>query len=261
MVQPVLEGTKTQTRRIIKPFGKYLIKEEMWHDESRGDNIEPLMIDKSGPFKDARCSIIDNAHHCPYGYKGDILWVKENFIVQQINKIFSNCWMNHVCIDFPASEGQPTDVFRKWFWLKESETPKVLRRKHPDKVFTSPSIFLPRKCSRIQLEITNIRVERLHDITTDDIIAEGVKYPVQKTPNKAYAHPVLKLGEDNSALSFMPDKWEQLGNKKIEEALLFAHWAELWCEINGRESWDVNPWVWVIEFKIIESISNGRRNN
>ena len=143
MVRAILDGRKTQTRRVVKP--------------------KP---DDSGLW---------NNDKCPYGKPGDRLWVRETFFVDGPR------------IQYRADHhGAPKETIWK------------------------PSIFMPRSASRILLEITDIRVERLHDISADDEKKEGIYSPIHE--------------------------------------LLF--WA-LWQKINGPESWDANPWVWVITFKKI----------
>lgn len=89
-----------------------------------------------------------------------------------------------------------------------------------------PSIFMPRWASRLTLRIANVRVERLHDINETDILAEGVT-----------VDRVAKWC--NTPWSSMPT--------------LHHAWQVLWEHINGHESWAANPWVWVIEFKRVET--------
>lgn len=103
---------------------------------------------------------------------------------------------------------------------------------NPDIVLWSPSIHMPKKAARIFLEVTNVRVERLQDITEEDCIAEGI---LQINSSKAqqyfdYSKPLL-----------------------VPEGLpAFFSFSSLWCSIYGSESWEMNPWVWVYEFKVIE---------
>lgn len=78
-----------------------------------------------------------------------------------------------------------------------------------------PSIFMPKKACRTFLECTNVRVETAHGISEKDIYAEGIEPCVSKDDAK-------------------------------------AHWAGLWSNINGKDSWDSNPWVWVYDFKTID---------
>ena len=132
---------------------------------------------------------------CPYGAPGDRLWVRETFAHLTHN-------------DTGEGEGY---IYRADGW--------------DDDVKWKPSIFMPRWASRITLEITDVRVERLQDITNGDAITEGV-WTI--SPNK---------GRD-----YMD------GGSTICPCGLFR---SLWEKINGRESWDNNPWVWVIEFRKI----------
>ncbi|HFL4765532.1 TPA: hypothetical protein ACG33R_001158 [Escherichia coli] len=94
-----------------------------------------------------------------------------------------------------------------------------------------PSIHMPRWASRITLEITGVRVERLQSISDEDVDAEGFAgdYPTS-------ALPALFPGE--------PSDWSHLSMRDC--------YGVLWKSIYGEESWQSNPWVWVIEFKRIE---------
>lgn len=124
---------------------------------------------------------------CPYGQVGDRLWVRESFAVCEDNNIFYK------------ADGKP-DPWDGW-----------------DGVKWKPSIHMPRQASRITLEITGIRVERLNDISEADAIAEGCQcagVPASLTNRGAF--------------------------------------AKLWESINGFDSWSVNPWVWVVEFKVVK---------
>jgi hypothetical protein len=134
---------------------------------------------------------------CPYGKVGDQLWVKETVWVDADTKEFK--WYAHQRI---FKVDRVRDNARLW-----------------------PSIHMKRAWSRIQLEITGIRVERLQDISEDDAKAEGV------TDFGNITDP--KTGE-------------------IDRDAVEAYEA-LWESINGPGSWDANPWVWVVEFKVVKS--------
>jgi hypothetical protein len=99
---------------------------------------------------------------------------------------------------------------------------------------------MPRWASRITLEVTGVRVERLQDITSEQILAEGVRIPTDAATGNA----LIDVSTPNGPGHFL--KREQYGDA---DALLFAHWAALWVAINGIDSWHANPWVWVVEFK------------
>jgi hypothetical protein len=130
---------------------------------------------------------------CPYGRPGDRLWVRESFYVQP---------------DIYRPD-KPSPIH-----YKADEDTGCLE----DYVF-KPSIFMPRWASRITLEITRIRAERVQDISEEDCIAEGIK---------------------DSGLGVVD---------------LLLSYAVLWDSINAKRgySWESNPWVWVIEFKRLES--------
>jgi hypothetical protein len=112
----------------------------------------------------------------------------------------------------------------------------------------TPAIFMPRWASRITLEVTGVRVERLHAITDADASAEGVE----------------ELDGEYDAAELA--RCAKLAGSSQEDARGWFAW--LWCQINGEESWRANPWVWVVEFKRVEvsamtldsRVSEGCRN-
>lgn len=186
MVKAILEGRKTQTRRIVKPqpfLNKQYSSEEPTYKE---------WLSMNGSHND---SVEKWIQFCPYGKVGDQLWVRETFGKDFFGTIFYKADDLFV----------PVGAKAKW----------------------RPSIFMPRKASRIQLEIVNIRVERLDNISEEDAKAEGI--------------------EENNG------KYLDYSNVKSKHYCLsaFSSYEELWIKINGKESWEKNPWVWVIEFKRI----------
>lgn len=220
MVRALLDGSKTQTRRICKP--------------------QPLRIDgKIGiPYGDPPAwALRDGAQNgskmmtCPYGVVGGRLWVRETWRIGawreddgeiavdymadnhsrrewlQVPEAddFEKYWLQ--CCDDCNKAGVKTDEDGKYHW-EPGQSPCRVR----------PSIFMPRWASRILLEITGIRVERLQDISESDAMAEGC----------------FALGDC--------------------ECTAKRQYGELWESINGPGSWDANPWVWIIEFKKMEEI-------
>lgn len=200
MVQAILEGRKSQTRRMVK--FKYL-------PEIGGSYGERVMIyGKSGTL----------AMYCPYGRSGDILWVREMWRIAHINHTLN-------IGDFFVIQ------FKNYSTIKIDQ--ELLRNKFYEKPYEigsigdaysewRPSIFMPKVASRIKLEITNIKVEKLCDITEEDVMAEGISLP-------NYAEQAIKD-------VYYPEPSDI--------------YAELWDKINGTGSWIKNPWVWVIEFKV-----------
>lgn len=174
MARAILNGTKTQTRRIAKEF------------EGKGD-------------LDAILRRFPNQRGCPYGEPGDRLWVRET-------------WAPHP--DFP-------DMANRSVYRADPECKYDVER-------WRPSIHMPRRASRILLEITGVRVERLQSISEQDARAEGV------TLNEIGLFQVRHTPGD-------------LHNVAV------GAYRELWENINGAGGWDANPWVWVIEFRRIDA--------
>ncbi len=181
MVRAILEGRKTQTRRIVKP--EPLPYTEVWHPREQ--------VCRHTDYWFARV-----AARCKYGVPGDRLWVRETWGDGEQN----NCE--------PGVYYRATDP--AW---DEEET--GFRWK--------PSIHMPRWASRITLEVTGVRVERLQDISEADARDEGAGL----------------LLEDREYWDGDPDQYRKC-------------FRVLWESINGPGSWAENPWVWVIEFKRIE---------
>ena len=195
MVRAILEGRKTQTRRIVK---KYI---------GEGTRDNPLRMDLI---------------KCPYGQTGGALWVRETF--RSNKKYFIGYKADGSCGVF-FQNGAGSRYFLKHGQMTGGGCPpkdgtQYGIRKYGD--CWKPSIHMPRWASRITLEIKDIRVERLQGISEEDAKAEGcVSTAIEN-----------KAGDDYSG------------------AYASENFAELWQSINGPDSWDANPWVWVVEFKV-----------
>ncbi len=163
MVNAILEGRKTQTRRMVKPQ----------------------------PIEDSTCCYHPKVKTsiCPFGKVGDRIWVRETF------HSFTDALTMETCTVYRATDGFDC----KW----------------------TPAIHMPKVRSRITLEITSVRCERLHNITWQDAMAEGIG----------------EFGE-----------WS--GNEDVTTPV--GGFEELWYSIYGN--WDDNPWVWVVEFKVLEVV-------
>lgn len=194
MVRAILDGSKTMTRRIIKP--------QPTHFNPAGT---PRRVVPNGGPSESIC--------CPYGEPGDRLWVREAFSGPHCMDASDGCKA------VPPSKWG--DCSRIWYWADGNPT-------EGDWTRPRPSIHMPRWASRILLEITAVRVERLQDISEDDAQAEGLEYSERF---EGYC-----IGEAEHYNSHDPR----------------LSYASLWESINGPGSWAANPWVWVIEFRRIE---------
>ena len=189
MVRAILDGRKTQTRRVVN-----------WQKVAKQSGCTKGTLAYSDAFSswavfngngEAHLGLVD----CPYGQSGDRLWVRETWCQ----------W------DWEDLGTEPQDPITLRF-RADGDIPAVKWR---------PSIFMFRWASRITLEITNVRVERLQDISDADIDAEGCRHAFD-----------AEYGEG----------WDT--------ANPLYHWWKRWDKINGKKyPWSRNPWVWVIEFQ------------
>jgi hypothetical protein len=213
MVRAILEGRKTQTRRVI-PF------------PNTGAFV--LMETKEGgwwPYKSMDGESTDDGTgnetpiNCRYGGPGDRLWVKETYYSWRC-KIYTHEGMSEgpeqVCF---AADGDTLLNGAKW----------------------RPSIFMFRRFSRITLELTDRRVQRLQDITEEDALGEGV------TPKVVTEEDIANIQiSDCSPLEKQLAK--ALGPGQFTARFLFQM---LWDDLNAKRGfgWDKNPWVWNLIFK------------
>lgn len=183
MVRAILEGRKTQTRRVVKGVDN--------DNRMRSKKIVTHVMD---------------AHKvglCPYGQPGDRLWVRETWGMR------------------PVAAGHIDKPSKKFvIYRADGFTSAIPER-------WRPSIHMPRWASRITLEIVSVRVERLNEISEQDAMAEGIIGP-----------------------HHLSSEWS-CGDSKWFSSTVKA-FSNLWESINGADSWAVNPWVWVVEFKRVQ---------
>lgn len=162
--------------------------------------------------------VIDRA--CPYGQPGDRLWVRET-------------WQHANSPHGPYEPGC-TCFYRADYW---DDPHGMDGEKSPEGKYRTwiPSIHMFRNASRILLEIISVRVERLQEISPSDSIAEGIERTVTGDGWRRYSDP------ETEAVGLPPCQYPR------------HSYRSLWEHINGETSWDENPWVWVVEFKRIES--------
>lgn len=217
MVRAILDGRKTQTRRAIN------WKRQPYMEMAERDNgsIWPWA-------EDCECGG-DIWFPCPFGQVGDRLWVRETWGV--VSHDFDE---NEQIIDWvpdrpvtaihemPFGNGYYSGhaiyaVDGQFTWGDDDG--------HGERSCWKPSIHMPRAACRILLEITAVRVERLNDISQADAIAEG----------GPPSHPSIDAVSRDYGFPDFSRSW----------------FAQTWQHIYGEESWSANPWVWVIEFRLV----------
>lgn len=198
MVRAILDGRKTQTRRPIK-----------WK-QTRFTEIGEREDGSRWPWNEDAEHACDFWHPCPFGAVGDRIWVRETW-----QAIHDYCDENGHVDERRYARSIPRHRGNYWHPVYEEAWGNESRE---DREFPwRPSIHMPRWASRILLEITDVRVERLKSISDGDAIREGC------------STADMKSGDCVADV-----------------------FARLWASIYGDESWNSNPWVWVIEFKRVE---------
>lgn len=211
MVKALQDGSKTQTRRIIKPQPDEFKDDWPWTSHDAGDGI------RTG-YKPMRC---------PYGVVGDRLWVREThyrygrWLKNGLTKTGRQKWK------FKA-----LDIARVRYL---DDPPPELAVKRRAGWHKRPSIFMPRKLSRLTLELTGVRAERLQDISREDAISEGIAWC-------DYQNTSGDKCERCGARLFSDDREPPWHSPIIEYQIL-------WDSLHGKGAWECNDWVWVLEFK------------
>jgi len=211
MVNSILNGTKTQTRRIAKGVG-----------------IAPGI----GQVLKGSDDIKEWPEFCPYGKPGDRLWLRET-------------WQGPILDDDEYEEyrrnGKESYLKPQYCVYRATDQLNAIDE-DGNELNWRPSIHMPRWASRISLEITGIRVERLQDISEEDAIDEGLKAITKDGKLIKYGIP------DRDGYPGADDFGWNWGDWDKSPVLAYKR---LWQSINGKGSWDLNPFVWVIEFKRI----------
>ena len=222
MVRAILDGRKTQTRRIMK-----VQPSDGFHPTHNGYDLDlnahwytPGVVDKNGYLQPAKKDVFgvadeNEGYACPFGAVGDRIWVREAFQGPLVSeelleeyRAYPEKFENPEYCEYSA-DGGPRPEY--------CDLDDNLRHGW------RPSIHMPRWTSRITLEITGVRVERLRDLSEDDAKSEGI------TPPSGGVLP----------------GWEYRIN-----------FRDLWMSIYGADNWEANPWVWVIEFKVVPNVQD-----
>lgn len=216
MVRALLDGGKTQTRRVMDK------KIVTWD----GDAAALMrLLDQVG-------------RSCPYGQSGDRIWVRESFRTEKAYDSIKPSML-------PTARNGKTLAVPFWYQadFQDRKIPFVHKGLQGGKL--RPGMFMPRAASRIDLEITGVRVERLQDISEAHAAAEGI------APNWIGSDLTGWNPEDHGYLPHDTDDEGNVPGVDIYDDCWTAKrcYQRLWESLNGPGSWDANPWVWVIEFK------------
>lgn len=261
LVVGILEGRKTETRR-TRALDVVNGAPDAWRAPHQNDGGRWIFRNVNGadPF----------VVRCPYGEPGDRLWVRESWTAAASNpRAFGGiegwCWWHQL----PASmrgaknahalfyradgvevlfdgggrdEDAPVDLVAHWPHLTMEQPRRPPR--------WLPSIHMPRWASRLLLDVLQVSVARVQDITTGQIWNEGVQIPVSERGS-----PLWRLSSPNPAgkvpSSYLPG--DARAAASVDDVAR-AHWADLWDTTNWKRGfgWDLNPWVWVIRFRPAE---------
>lgn len=223
MVRAILDGRKTQTRRImrVQPEPSKSRPGDFWFSSKKLESMVHISDFAPGNSPIADYHLFIQEHCCPFGSVGDRIWVRETFqgplfdyeqmesYLEDSSKFEKPEFCQYAADGKPAPEYYDADDNLRHGWR--------------------PSIHMPRWASRILLEITDVRVERLSAISEEDARAEGI-----------IDGGCLNCGEPEPC---------GCDNPEPDATDAFAY---LWQSIYGQENWNADPWVWVIEFKRVE---------
>ena len=246
MVLSTLSDIKTNTRRIVLPQPEKcpgtdgFIEVSKWISEGKQKAKKGLTkIHTSGAGSGLMFP------ECPFGKKGDILYVRENWQPRGFDEEGCEVHVKFIADDKIIVFEPEFEVIEKMVYLIDKE---VLKKNIPidrDGNFIGnefplqvrPSIHLPKMLSRIWLQVTDIRAELLQDISEEDAIAEGVEsYTDHRLKSRPTHYKVYHPNSDPDALY---------------SSRAYDSFQTLWESINGIDSWNENPWVWAISFKVL----------
>lgn len=212
MVRALLDGSKKQTRRVVKPqFAADAIPVEMPATDPAGGWVVP---GHSGVWWCDAAANPDDVRRCPYGQPGDRLWVREaHYLTDDGDTEYA----------VYAADDLATYQHLRSIDALPSDFPADVKAQHRR---LRPSTHMPRWASRITLEITSVRVERLQDISEADALAEGIV----RQPDGGYGLA------DTTHYHFTDPR---------------QSYFSLWEAINGAGSVEANPWAWAVSFRML----------
>jgi len=233
MVRAILEGRKTQTRRPIKPQPPNAKDQQVWPNKDGGWSY---WINDS-VWQDIKC---------PYGRRGDRLWVRETWRVSSESNYYP-IGKKRLWIEYKAGVKIGFRQCIDTFSVSDNEISKRAWGKYKAGTWRPP-FHMPRWASRITLEITEVRVERAQDITEKDAIAEGA-FEINDNLKQDAARAALAANKTTvGPIDYFRELWDSIYTKmKHQESDMGRFSVD-----STRCLWDQNPWVWVICFSMLE---------
>lgn len=245
MVRALLDGRKTQTRRVVKEH-----KIDRLSTREEFATAGPYQLSKKETPGYVYVYLEDGplvGLPCPYGQPGDLLWVRETCRAEELGDDDF-----HLLYDgedsCPGLDGVRYKADVQFIPIHNSpEASDAWGRLHSyrgERGAVVPNIHMPRWASRLTLKIKDIRVERVRDISDDDAKAEGAKHWADIPLN-----PIHEKDPDQA------DRWSMGSPSHTGQCLSTPRWAfaNYWITINKERGWEANPWVWVVEFEVIKA--------
>jgi len=203
MVRAILDGSKTQTRRMVKPQPIPFGEDSPFTQATLKEHVGKPWMPVGGVFQDA--------WEKPFGTVGDRLWVRETWGLMSFHDPTDWCG--------GSIKGVPESELRERYLVEHAANWNLPN----ESSYWRPSIHMPRWASRIDLEITAVRVERLQEITEEDALKEGCEREFKADGSVAWGAGLVEAKEN---------------------------FQDLWQSIYGN--WDANPFVWVYEFRRVK---------
>lgn len=250
MVRALLDGTKTQTRRVVKGQAS---EWETVHAEEDVEGHEFFM--GCGAKDQGGLRPILTGVRCPYGQPGDRLLVRETFYAY-------GRWETRYSAKKGRDEWHFIDMTvecdRAYQYAADNpEVPLAKRRGATPGWYKRPAIHMPRRAARTVLDVVSVRVERLQEISEADAVAEGTFTDEQRPEEHDFRAnywmcPKCAGTALHNGIGASGGVIFDMDCRQCETHV--QRYRHLWESINGTGSWDANPWVWVVEFKRVTEI-------
>lgn len=232
MVQAILDGRKTMTRRVIKPQFEFDVNSQTIEKSNQWKKYD-WVVKHQVVFEPGNERYeVDTLLKCPYGKPGDIIWCRELFYA------YGHWQTNGTENGRQKWKFNDQTALGNWMYFDDFSEKLAMATRPNEGWYKRPSLFMPKYACRIFLEITDVRVERLKDLSEEDAVAEGVN----------------PLWMSNSQLLTDGQLYQNYHQKGFfnEGMTAYGSFQTLWDKINGLDSWKSNPWVWVVSFKKID---------